>query len=112
RLKVLERKSDRLEDLMARVAGGIRMMRFHRLPHRRRLRVPCRIRRFFLDCGNARWRIRRTDAEKRLQEPLSPRYRRGPGSIRGHDQQRALAQEPATHVEFGTQRHAAELWTV
>ena len=74
-VEVLERESDRLEDLMARIAGRIRVVRFHGLPHRGRLRISGRIRRPLLDCRHVWRRIRRTDTEERLQEPLPARHR-------------------------------------
>ena len=64
---------------------------------------------FVLDCRHVRRRVRRADAEERLQEPLAAGDRRSAGRVRRHRQQRALAQQAAAHVELRGQRHAAEL---
>ena len=80
-------------------------MRFHARPQRRRG--------FALDLRqigfDARRRIGRTDVEERFEEPLAPLDRRRAGHVRRDRQQRALAEQPAPHVELRSQRHAAEL---
>ena len=57
-------------------------------------------------------RIGRTDVEERLEEPLATLDRRRAADVRRDRQQRALAEQPAPHVQLRPQRHAAELRSV
>ena len=93
---------------MARGAARVGAMRFHARPQRCR-RLALDLRQIGFDTGR---RVGRTDVEERFEEPLAPLDRRRAGHVRRDRQQRALAEQPAPHVELRSQRHAAELRSV
>ena len=84
----------------------------HLLPHRRLFGVAGGVRRARRQRRHVRRRIRRTHAEDVPHDPLAAGHRRGPFGLRGGDQKRALAQQPAAQIQVGAERDAAELASV
>src|SRR4029077_3310565 len=80
-VEVFHREADGFEDLMAGIARRIRVMRFHDLPHRRRLQVARTIGSLFFDRRNVWWRLRCWDSKERQQEPCAALYWRGSSCV-------------------------------
>src|SRR5436309_12838609 len=90
RIEILQRKADRVHQVMAARTGGIDTVLGQSLTDRKRSR-----RRVVLQRWHVWQRWRRRRSKDVFENPLAANHRRGPRGIRGHRENAALAQQPA-----------------
>ena len=102
RIEILQRKADRVHQVMAARTGGIDTVLGQSLTDRKRCRHRIVLQRWHVW---QRWRRRRS--KDVFENPLAANHRRGPRGIRRHRENAALAKQPAPSIVLA-QRDAAE----